>query len=94
MQIKYTFIRPNFQIPFINPAVPGLNEYFAALFAAGFEHHETMSPDMLTTTLTYTLTDEQFVDYEILLEDFKPVVDANRQYRLQVGITGSTEIIP
>jgi len=93
MQVKYTIVRPNTIIPFTDPTLPGFEDYLEAIATAGFEHHETMTMDSLTLVSVYTLSPDEFVAYNELLEQFKDVRAADRKRRESLGITAVKEII-
>ena len=94
MQIIYTWTRPNTSIEFFDFTMPGFREYLNAIKAAGFTHHESLSPDELTLTSTYDFENAQrMVDYDVFLNQYNAVREADTERRHAMGIVATKQII-
>lgn len=94
MQIIYTWVRPDTSIEFFDFTMPGFQEYIDAIKAAGFVHHESISPDQLTLVSVYDFVDAQHVvDYDIFLNQYAAVREADTERRQSMGITCTKQIV-
>lgn len=94
MQIIYTWVRPDTSIQFFDFTMPGFREYIDALYQEGYNIQNNLSPDGLTLTSTYTFANAQeIVDYDIFIDQYAAVREADTERRHAMGITCTKEIV-